>query len=131
MTEGRAHGSFDIPPLVETLEDVVAALSQWQTWTVRAAGRLVGSVRGRRDPHDASTWQVGRLMVAPDLQGRGLGRALLAHGEAAAPADVAAYWINTGRGSERNLRTYRRAGYRAVPGEGAYPGTVDLLKPRR
>ncbi|MEO5982559.1 MAG: tRNA (guanosine(37)-N1)-methyltransferase TrmD [Pedococcus sp.] len=131
VTEGRAHGSFDIPPLVETLEDVVAALSQWQTWTVRAAGRLVGSVRGRRDPHDASTWQVGRLMVAPDLQGRGLGRALLAHGEAAAPADVAAYWINTGRGSERNLRTYRKAGYRAVPGEGAYPGTVDLLKPRR
>ncbi|MGA8979253.1 MAG: tRNA (guanosine(37)-N1)-methyltransferase TrmD, partial [Pedococcus sp.] len=98
VTEGRIHGSFDIPPLVETLEDVVADLRQWQTWTVRAAGRLVGSVRGRRDPQDASTWQVGRLMVAPDLQGRGLGRALLAHVEAAAPADVTAYWINTGRG---------------------------------
>jgi tRNA (guanine37-N1)-methyltransferase len=62
----------------------------------------VGSVRGRRDPQDASMWQVGRLMVAPDLQGRGLGRALLAHAEAAAPADVTTYWINTGRGSERN-----------------------------
>ena len=131
VTEGRLHGSFDIPPLVETLEDVVAGLQQWQTWTVRAAGRLVGSVRGRRDPQDASTWQVGRLMVAPDLQGRGLGRALLAHVEAAAPADIATYWINTGRGSERNLRTYRKAGYRAVPGEGAYPGTVDLTKARR
>ncbi len=131
VSEGRIHGSFDIPPLVETLEDVVAGLQQWQTWTVRAAGRLVGSVRGRRDPQDAATWQVGRLMVAPDLQGRGLGRALLAHVEAAAPADTDTYWINTGRGSERNLRTYRRAGYRAVPGEGAYPGTVDLTKARR
>ena len=130
VTEGRANRSFDIPPLVESLEDVVAGLAQWQTWTVRSAGRLVGSVRGRRDPDDASTWQVGRLMVAPDLQGRGLGRALLAHVEAAAPSDVTTWWINTGRGSERNLRTYRKAGYRAVPGEGAYPGTVDLTKKR-
>ncbi len=130
VTEGRANGTFDIPPLVESLQDVVDGLSQWQTWTVRSAGRLVGSVRGRRDPRDPSTWQVGRLMVAPDLQGRGLGRALLAHVEAAAPADTTTCWINTGRGSERNLRTYRKAGYRAVPGEGAYPGTVDLTKKR-
>jgi tRNA (guanine37-N1)-methyltransferase len=131
VTEGRVNGSFDIPPLVETLDEVVAGLSAWRTWTVRADGRLVGSVRGRRDPQDPATWQVGRLMVAPDLQGRGLGRALLAHAETAAPADVATYWINTGRGSERNLRTYRRAGYRVVPGEGSYPGTVDLTKRRR
>ena len=131
VTEGRVNGSFDIPPLVESLEEVVAGLSAWHTWTVRAEGRLVGSVRGRRDPQHPTTWQVGRLMVAPDLQGRGLGRALLALAEAAAPADVATYWINTGRGSERNLRTYRRAGYRVVPGEGSYPGTVDLTKRRR
>ena len=131
VSEGRANASFDIPPLVESLQDVVDGLAQWQTWTVRVAGRLVGSVRGRRDPQDPSTWQVGRLMVAPDLQGRGLGRALLDHVEAAAPADITTYWINTGRASERNLRTYRRAGYRAVPGEGAHPGTVDLTKKRR
>ncbi|KQU70584.1 tRNA (guanosine(37)-N1)-methyltransferase TrmD [Phycicoccus sp. Root101] len=131
VTEGRANDSFEIPPLVETLEEVVYGLTQWLTWMVRSEGRLVGSVRGRRDPEDPATWQVGRLMVAPDLQGRGLGRALLAHAEAAAPADVVTYWVNTGQGSERNLRTYRKAGYRAVPGEGSYPGTVDLTKARR
>jgi tRNA (guanine37-N1)-methyltransferase len=131
VSEGRANASFEIPPLVETLEDVVYGLTQWQTWTLRSGGRLVGSVRARRDPVDHSTWQVGRLMVAPDLQGRGVGRALLVHAEEAAPADIETYWINTGRDSERNLRTYRKAGYRAVPGEGAYPGTVDLTKVRR
>ncbi len=130
VTEGRANASFDIPPLVESLQDVVDGLGHWQTWTVRSAGRLVASVRGRRDPADVSTWQVGRLMVAPDLQGRGLGRALLAHVEAAAPSDVTTLWIHAGRGSERNLRTYRKAGYRVVPGEGAYPGTVDLTRKR-
>ena len=39
--------------------------------------------------------------------------------------------IDTAGTSERNLRTYRKAGYRAVPGEGAYPGTVDRTKKRR
>ena len=94
----------------------------------RTAGRL-----GPRTlhPDEATTWQIGRLMVAPDLQGRGLGRALLAFAEAQAPSGTAAYWLNTGSGSERNLRIYRKAGYRVQPGEGAFPGTVDLVKPRR
>jgi tRNA (guanine37-N1)-methyltransferase len=69
--------------------------------------------------------------VAPDLQGRGLGRELLALAEATAPASVATFWVNTGVVSEDNQRRYRRAGYRPVPGEGTWPGTVDLVKRRR
>jgi tRNA (guanine37-N1)-methyltransferase len=131
ITEARANDSLEIPPLVETLTEVEAGLAEWQTWTIRAGGRLVGSVRARTSPTDPTLWQIGRLMVAPDLQGRGLGRALLALAEGAAPASATAYWLNTGRRSERNLRIYRKAGYRAQPGEGAFPGTVDLVKPRR
>ncbi|MEO6413128.1 MAG: tRNA (guanosine(37)-N1)-methyltransferase TrmD [Pedococcus sp.] len=115
----------------ETLDEVVAAVGEWQTWTWRSGGRLVASVRARVDPDEATTWQIGRLMVAPDLQGRGLGRALLTFAEAQAPSGTAAYWLNTGSGSERNLRIYRKAGYRVQPGEGAFPGTVNLVKPRR
>jgi tRNA (guanine37-N1)-methyltransferase len=115
----------------ETLHEVVEALGEWTTWTWRSSGRLVASVRVRTSPTDPTLWQIGRLMVAPDLQGRGLGRALLAHAEAQAPAGTAAYWLNTGASSERNLRIHRKAGYRVQPGEGAFPGTVDLVKPRR
>jgi tRNA (guanine37-N1)-methyltransferase len=131
LREAQANDSLTIPPLVETLPEVVAGIAEWQTWTVRAGGRLVGSVRGRCAPTESTRWQVGRLMVAPDLQGRGLGRALLAFAEAQAPAGTAAYWLNTGTRSDRNLRIYRKAGYRVQPGEGAFPGTVDLVKPRR
>ncbi|QGN57826.1 tRNA (guanosine(37)-N1)-methyltransferase TrmD [Nostocoides sp. HKS02] len=131
VTEAQANESLVIPPLVETIEDTVAGIGQWTTWTVRGAGRLVGSVRGRVAPDDPTLWQIGRLMVAPDLQGRGLGRALLAHAEAAAPPGTAAYWLNTGVRSDRNLRIYRKAGYRVRAGEGSFPGTVDLTKPRR
>jgi tRNA (guanine37-N1)-methyltransferase len=114
----------------ESVAQVVASFGEWRTWTVRAGGRLVASVRGRVHPEEPRTWQIGRLMVAPDLQGRGLGRVLLAFAEAQAPAGTTAYWLNTGAHSERNLRMYRKAGYRARPGEGAEPGTADLTKPR-
>ena len=136
VPEGRLSGSWTIPPLDESLEDVTAGIGAWTTYAVRAAspsgspGRLVASVRGRLRPDDPSVWETGRLMVAPDLQGRGLGRELLALAEAAAPASVTTFWINTGAVSEGNQRRYRRAGYRRLPGEGTWPGTVDLVKRR-
>jgi tRNA (guanine37-N1)-methyltransferase len=76
-------------------------------------------------------WDVGRVMTAPDLQGRGLGRFLLGAIEAAAPQDVTGYVLFTGSGSERNLRMYRKAGYRLRGGEAEVPGAVRLTKRRR
>ena len=71
-------------------------------------------------------------MVAPDLHGRGLGRALLSWAESQAPSDITEFWLNTGRRRERNVRMYRRAGYRVIPGESeVHAVTVDLRKPRR
>ena len=131
VTEARANDTLSIPPLVEGLEAVTAGIAAWTTWTIRSAGRLVGSVRARLSPDDPTLWQIGRLMVAPDLQGRGLGRALLTYAEAAAPPSAAAYWLNTGERSDRNQRIYRKAGYKIRPGQGSFPGTVDLVKPRR
>jgi len=137
VPEGRASGSWTIPPLDETLEEVTAGIGAWTTYAVRTAsasgapGRLVASVRGRVRPGDLTVWETGRLMVAPDLQGRGLGRELLALAEAAAPASVTTFWINTGVVSKANQRRYQRAGYRQLPGEGSFPGTVDLVKRRR
>jgi len=130
VSEAVANASLDIPPLTETVAVVRQGLLDWQTWVVRDSGRLVGSVRSRRSPQDPATWEIGRLMVAPDLQGRGIGRALLGFAERAAPAGTTCFWLNTGRRSLDNLRRYRRAGYRLRPGKGSFPGTVDLTKRR-
>lgn len=142
LPEGRANDAWDIPPLVESLEDVRQGLAQWSTWVVRdPSGRLVGAVRGRGTAAPGSgdgsgdgggAWEIGRLMVAPDLRGRGLGRHLLAHAETAAPAAARIAYLVTGAGSAANQRRYQRAGYRrARPGEtGAAPiaGTVEFVK---
>jgi tRNA (guanine37-N1)-methyltransferase len=131
-----ARGRWVVPPLAEELDDVVAGLGEWTTHVARvrttagAPGRLVAAVRGRPYPGDETSWEVGRLMVAPDLKGRGLGRELLALAESLAPASVTGYRLTTGVLEEGNQRFYKRAGYRPVPGEPTYPGAVDLAKRR-
>ncbi|MDO5712193.1 MAG: tRNA (guanosine(37)-N1)-methyltransferase TrmD [Micrococcales bacterium] len=130
LDEGRIADSWTIPPLVEDLDDVRRALARWSTWVVRdAAGRLVGSVRARA--HEG-LWEVGRLMVAPDLRRRGLGRRLLAHAEALAPVSVTSIALITGAASTANQRRYRRAGYRPSPSERtllpSVEGTVEFVK---
>ncbi|MGB3762771.1 MAG: tRNA (guanosine(37)-N1)-methyltransferase TrmD [Ornithinimicrobium sp.] len=128
LSEARDHDSFAIPALNESLADVTAWLREWQTWVVRSNGRLVGSVRARQV---GALWDIGRLMVAPDLQGRGLGKALLAWAEQAAPEGVTGFSMFTGANSVANLRMYRRAGYR-TRGRSTYEGvpTVELHKSR-
>ncbi|WP_370248751.1 tRNA (guanosine(37)-N1)-methyltransferase TrmD [Nocardioides sp.] len=131
VTEALVNDDLTIPPLHETLEDVVRDLGEWTVWCVRSAGRLVGAVRGRLvADEDGTEWEIGRLMVSPDLRGRGLGRVLLEHAEQQAPPAATGYRLFTGRRSEANLRRYKRAGYRVV-GVGDLPsGPVRLAKPR-
>jgi len=69
----------------EDLDDVRAWTTDGTVLVLRSAGRLVGAVRGRLR---GNRWQVDRLMVAPDLRGRGLDRRLLDAVEQLGPAGV-------------------------------------------
>ena len=109
VQEAQANETLDIPPLREDLTAVRAWLGTWTTFVVRSGPRLVAAARGRLD---GDTWEIGRLMVAPDLRGRGLGRWLLGYVESAAPPDVRRMSLLTGARSQRNLRMYKKAGYR-------------------
>jgi len=128
VSEALANGTMDIPPLHDDLDAVVASLDRWTTFVLRSAGRLVGSVRGRMDDVGHEVWDVGRLMVAPDLRGRGLGRWLLEYAESAAPPGARRITLFTGARSQENLRLYRRAGYRPEA-EQPDPGVVRMWKP--
>ena len=68
-----------------------------------------GAVRARPE---GSSWEIGRLMVAPDLAGRGLGGWRLRLAEAHAPADIESIAPFTGARSDRNIAMYERAGFR-------------------
>jgi GNAT superfamily N-acetyltransferase len=126
VEEAIMNETLEIPALHESIDIVRQSLSTWNTWIVRQNHRLVGSVRARIE---AGTWEIGRLMVAPDLAGRGLGRWLLRFAEEQAPAHVGSFTLFTGALSIRNIEIYERAGFRRsavlTP-----PGTVRLDKQR-
>ena len=125
VQEQHDNPGVEIPALHESLDDVREWLGHWTVLVLRREGRLIGAARARRED---DAWDVGRLMVVPDLQGQGLGRLLLEEIERAAPEDVTAYSLFTGAGSLRNQRMYKKAGYR-LRGEIA-PGVVRMTKPR-
>ncbi|MBW4041789.1 MAG: GNAT family N-acetyltransferase [Acidobacteria bacterium] len=106
VTEAITNRTLDIPALHEELADVLAWVDS--AWVLRDGPRLIGGVRASLD---GTTWRIGRLMVAPDRRGQGLGRRLLAHIESVAPPEVRTFALFTGTGSLRNLGIYERAGY--------------------
>ena len=130
VQELQANPGVPIPALEESYDDLRAWLRTDTVLVARSAGRLVGAVRARlHERPEGDVWDIGRLMVAPDLQGRGLGRVLLERIEALPPDAATGYELFTGAGSARNQRMYKKAGYRL---RGAVePGVVVLTKRRR
>lgn len=126
LREGILNDTLTIPAQHETVESLTASLHEWDTYVLRHDGRFIGSVRGKLVD---DTWHIGRLMVVPDLHGRGLGRALLEFIQEVAPSDATRFELFTGTGSEHNLKLYKKAGFRGVVQPNG--ATVVFTKRRR
>ncbi|MEJ2871758.1 GNAT family N-acetyltransferase [Actinomycetospora sp. OC33-EN08] len=130
LSEGRLYGTFEIPPLTETVDELAADLDRADTrgWAAFVGPRLAGSAR-LRGVGGVGPVGFARCSVAPDLQGRGIGTALLvaAHADLAPGTESA---LVTGERSVGNLDLYRRHGYveagREVDSEG-----VSVVRMRR
>ncbi|MFJ6612595.1 GNAT family N-acetyltransferase [Streptomyces sp. NPDC091289] len=124
MEEALANDTLAIPALHESPADVRAWLADWHTTGLWRDGRLLGMVRTRRTGADL---HVGRLAVAPDLRGLGVGRWLLRRAESEGE-EGGRIVLSTGAASHRNLALYRRQGYVPLP-DAPEEGVVDLAKP--
>jgi tRNA (guanine37-N1)-methyltransferase len=128
LSEGRAYDDLSIPPLVEDAEASVQRLKQGGVLKAVAGTRIVGSVQVTVD---GAVARIGRLIVAPDWQGRGLGSRLLKVAEQLAPAEVTSYELFTGAESDRNVGLYQKAGYREVRRERQTPKVELVLLTKR
>src|SRR6266542_5309760 len=83
QSEAALYQDWSIPPLAETLEDFQSEFGQMIVLKAVATAGLVGSVRGTTK---GSTCAVGRLIVDPNFQRRGIGSQLMRSLEPLFPA---------------------------------------------
>lgn len=106
-SEAIRHNDFNIRPMRQTLAEVQA---EHECGVILKAvderGAIVGSVRGHSE---GGTLYVGKLIVHPDMEGRGLGTRLLTEIERHFPPQRCELF--TVADSERNIGLYERAGY--------------------
>ena len=108
LDEARLYCDYDIPPLVQTLEQIRADFQTHDYLKAVLDDRIIGSVRGIQI---GDTCSIGRLIVHPEYQNRGIGTLLMSSIEAKFQA-AERFELFTGHRSQKNLHLYGKLGYR-------------------
>lgn len=108
QSEAKLFGNMDIPPLKQTLEEVYDEFKKGIILKeVDNKGVIIGSVRAYQD---GETVYIGKLMVHPKMQKKGIGTKLLLEIESEYPNQR--YELFTSTKSVSNIRLYERLGYK-------------------
>ena len=107
-SEAEIYNDFNIPPLVQTLEGIEKDFKDQFFLKAIMNGRIIGSVRAYTRE---GTCYIGRLIVHPDLQNRGIGTRLMNEIERIFNT-FRRFELFTGDRSERNLYLYQKLGYK-------------------
>lgn len=117
QSEARLFGDMDIPPLRQTLEEVYDEFQKGIILKeVDEKGVIIGSVRAYQD---GGTVYIGKLMVHPEMQKKGIGTKLLLEIENEYPNQR--YELFTSTKSISNIRLYERLGYKIFKEEAVSP----------
>ena len=110
VTEAQIFNDPNIPALTQSLEELVVDLQSDDVVTLGAwqGHRLVGSIRVGVEGDKAT---IGRLAVAPDMQGQGIGTQLLMSVLGYLPENTKELWVFTGQNSKHNIALYNKEGY--------------------
>ncbi len=107
QSEARLNNNYFIPPLLQTLENLQEEYRRGRVLkAVNEDNLILGSVRGYVNDN---TLYIGKLIVHPEQQGKGIGTKLLISMEQEYPG--LRYELFTSSKSLRNLSLYERLGY--------------------
>lgn len=107
ISEAEIYNDFSIPPLQQTLEEIRKEYNEKTFFKAVASGRIVGSVRANVADGICC---IGKLIVHPDYQNKGIGTTLMKHVEDHFKS-CERYELFTGHRSEKNLYLYKKLGY--------------------
>jgi ribosomal protein S18 acetylase RimI-like enzyme len=108
QSEAEIYNDFNIPPLLQTLESLQKDFENQFFLKAVIKGKIVGSVKAYQK-HE--TGYIGRLIVHPDFQNRGVGTKLMNEIEKIF-STCHRFELFTGDRSERNLYLYQKLGYK-------------------
>ena len=100
QSEARLYENENIPPLTQTLEAIEKEFSSHIFYKAVISEKIIGSIRAIM--HN-NTCFIGKLIVHPTLQGKGIGTALMGAMESHF-LDVKRYELFTGTKSLGNIR---------------------------
>lgn len=107
QSEAELFGSRDIPPLKQTLDEVIEEFKSGVILKmVDEKNVIIGSVRAQERDR---TVYIGKLMIHPDHQHKGYGTMLLCEIEKCFP--YKRYELFTSTRSIDNIRLYQKLGY--------------------
>jgi len=106
QSEAKLVGDFSIPPLTQTLEGIEDDYKSGFILKAVEQNSIIGSVRGKTS---GNTVYIGRLIVHPDFQNKGIGTKLLLSVEDYYP--LMRYELFTSNLSTKNLMIYQKNGY--------------------
>jgi len=108
QSEAELFGSKDIPPLKQTLAEVIEEFNNGIILKLTdEKGTIIGSVRATEKN---GTVYIGKLMVHPDQRCKGYGTKLLSEIESCYPDRR--YELFTSTRSVDNIRLYEKVGYK-------------------
>ncbi len=107
-SEAEIYNDFSIPPLQQTITELKEDFKSQIFLKATHNEKLIGSVRAYRD---GDTCFIGRLIVHPKHQNKGIGTKLMNAIEKWFDS-VKRYELFTGDKSMRNLYLYKKLGYK-------------------
>lgn len=107
QSEAALFGSNDIPPLKQTIDEVIEEYHKGVILKLVADNKIIGSIRAWETE---GTVHVGKLMVHPDYRHCGYGTKLL--NEIESYFSQKRFVLFTSTRSINNLRMYQRMGYK-------------------
>lgn len=107
QSESKLLNNLNIPPLKQTLSDIIDEFNKGIILKATDNNKIIGSVRGYVEN---STLYIGKLIVHPKFQRKGIGTKLLLSIENL--YDDVNYELFTSNRSSRNILLYENLGYK-------------------
>ncbi|MCX5693873.1 MAG: GNAT family N-acetyltransferase [Candidatus Omnitrophica bacterium] len=120
-SEAEIYNDYNIPPLKQTLDEFKREFKDRVFLKAVLDSKIVGAVRIYEKN---GTCYIERLIVSPDMQGRGIGTAILKKIDGY--FKVKRLELFTGTKSEKNISLYEKLGYSIFKVEPYHHGAIEM-----